>query len=346
MKKAAVAVAILVATAGCSQYEAPKADVKTTFQTYKVTSQKIPVYIEATGTVQPDLEGGAKILSPLSGVVERIFVNVGDPVKRGTPLVVVRSPDVNDTYSSYLSTQAQLKQAERAYNVNRQLFDVGAVTKNDLLASEASYEQLKALAEGLNKKLEIYGAGSREGYQPTLTLKAPIDARVADIQAHIGDRFDTGTALMTLANARRNVVVANIHDTDLPKLRKGETVTFSTDIFPDRQLNGVVSYISDVVDPDAKTVKVFIRIRNPVEDLKQNMFLRIRLLIEEKTLPVVPNTSILYKNQKFYVNVRRQGQNELKEVVPVMDASDRMVAVEGLRDGEEIVSSAIDLVKP
>ncbi len=347
MKTTAIAaIALLAAAAGCTQRDAPGPRPAPALQTYKVASKQVPVYIEATGTVQADLEGGARILPPVAGIVERIDVKVGDAVKRGTPLAELRSPDVSDAWSGYLSAQAQLRQAERTFDVNRKLFEVGAVTRNDLLASEAGYEQAKALAEGFAKKLEIYGAAPSGGQRQTLTLRAPIDGRVAEVQAHVGDRFDTGSSLMTLANARRNVVVANIYDTDLPRLGKGGPVSFTSDVVPDREFGGTISYIGDVEDPDSKTVKVYIRLREQADVLKQNMFLRIRLPIGQKVLPVVPKTSVLYKEGKFFVTVSSGGQTSLREVVPAMDVSDRMMAVEGLRDGEEIVASAIDLEKP
>jgi biotin carboxyl carrier protein len=115
--------------------------------------------------------------------VENIFVKVGDAVKVGIPLVSVRSPDVSDAYSNYLSNLSQVKQAERICNLNRQLFEIGAVTKNDLLASEANCEQLKALSQALKRKLEIYGVNSDSGFSDRLTIKSPMDGAVVEVPA-------------------------------------------------------------------------------------------------------------------------------------------------------------------
>lgn len=346
MKKAAILIIALSLLWSCSKGDPPKDETKDELHTYKVSSQKVQAYIEATGSIQADLEGAAKILSPLQGSVEKIFVKMGDHVKKGTPLAVLRSSDVSDAYASHLSTLSQLKQAERIYNLNKELFEVGAVTKNDLLNSEASYEQAKAISEGLKKKLDIYGASSQDASPDRLILKSPIDGNVADIQAHIGDRFDTTASLMIIANSNKVLVVANIYDTDIPKMRKGKDVTFYLDTFPDIQFKGVVSYISDVEDMDSKTIKTYIRILSGTDLFKQNMFLKIKILEGEKMLPVVPKTAIIYKEGKFYVNVKDGGQFTLKEVKPVRDASEKLMAVEGLKDGDEIVYSAIDLEKP
>ena len=285
----ALIITMLLLATGCSDKADPaKKDIKLTPHIYKTTILKVQGYIEATGTIQADLEGGARIMPPVPGVVDKIHVKFGEQVKAGAPLVSIRSADINDTYTSYQSSLSQLKQAERLYNLNKKLLEIGAVTRNDFLAAEAGYEQAKASSEGLKNKLEIYGAFSTKGFQDKLTVKAPISGYVADLQAHIGDRFDTGTAMITIANPNKVLVIANIYDTDIPKIHKNQAVSFYTDVFPDILFKGHITYISDVEDAESKTVKTYIRIHNHQNIFKQNMFLKIKIFDKEKYLSVIP----------------------------------------------------------
>lgn len=151
---------------------------------------------------------------------------------------------------------------------------------------------------------------------------------------------------MTVANPDRVMVVANIYDTDLLKIPKDKEVAFSTDIFPDKSFKGIVSYVSDVEDMDTRTIKVYIKIKEGKDLFKQNMFLKIKMLDGERNLPVVPKTACVYKDGKFYVNLAKKGQIELREIKTVQDISDKLMAVEGITDGDEIVYSAIELEKP
>ena len=345
MKKQVLLICFLLFLTACEKKVAPREDTRRELKTCTVAIQKVPAFIEATGTVQPDLEGGAKILSPLGGAVERILVKIGDSVRRGTPLASLRSSDVSDAHATYLSTLAQVKQAERSYDLNKKLFEIGAVTRNDLLASESNYEQTKALAEGLKKKLDIYGSAGG-GVRDTLVLRAPIEGRVVDIQAHLGDRFDTATPLMTVANPARSLLVANIYDTDISKLSKGRDVTFTADVFPGEIFKGVITYVSDVEDADSKTIKAYIKPLSGTALFKQNMFLKIRITGDEKLLPVVCKDAIVYRDGKFYVRVKNRELFELREIKPVRDVSDKLMAVEGVREGEIVASGAIDLEQP
>jgi cobalt-zinc-cadmium efflux system membrane fusion protein len=339
-----IAVAFLLA--GCtSTQEAKEKPPEKKIQIYKVSSQEVSSSIQATGTIQPDIEGSAKIISNLAGTVEGIFVKVGDKVNKGDSLCAIRSPDVSDTYSNYLSNLSQVRQAERIYGLNKQLFEVGAVTKNDLLASETNYEQAKALSAAFKKKLEIYGVNPESGFSDRLNVKSPMNGSVVEIQTHVGDRVDTTNVLMTVADPSKTVVVANIYDTDIVQIQQGKEVTFYTDVFPNIPFKGLIKYISDTSDPDTKTVKTYIRILSDQGRFRQNMFLKIKIGNGRKRLPVVPKTALLYKEGKFSVYLRVEGRNEVREVKPVVDVAEKFMAVEGLKEGDEVVLSAIELEK-
>ena len=117
-------------------------------------------------------------------------------------------------------------------------------------------------------------------------------------------------------------------------------------MFPDRSFKGTVSYISAQEDSDTKTVKAYIRLSGEKDIFKQNMFLRIQIVEGETMLPTLPKTAVIYREGKFYVNLKKGEQFTLREIKPVRDISEKVMAVEGLKDGEEIAYSAIELEKP
>jgi membrane fusion protein, heavy metal efflux system len=348
---------LFLAAVGCTNKAGQQAkEEKEELKIYKVISTEVQTYIEATGSVQPDLAGTAKVLPQLAGVITQIFVRVGDHVQKGDPLVAVSSPDVTDTFSNYFSNLTQLKQAERIYNLNKELFQIGAITKNDLLNSESAYNQLSAVSEGLKHKLRLYGyatdGDALRARQDTVLIKAPMSGVIADIQTHAGDRVDTGSLLMTVADPQNIVIVANIYDTDIPKVKKGSNVTFYVDAFPSTPFRGIITYVSDVSDMDAKTVKTFIRILDKKDLFKQNMFLKLKIEGEKRRLPLIPQSAMVYRDGKFYVYCPKTGKStgapqcELQEIKPVTEVPGKQMAVEGLQEGDEIVLTAIDLERP
>lgn len=332
---------------GCSSRVAAKKEGHIDVNTCNISSQEIQIFIETTGSVQADLEGRANIVSPLDGIVDRIFVKAGDRVRKGEHLLAVRSSGVSDTYANYLSVHLQLKQAERVYDLNKDLYQFGAITKNDLINTEANCEQLKAVEEGVKRKLNIYGINlvSYNNSQDSLTIKAPIEGVVVDIQTHTGDRVDSTTSLMTVADPGKVLVVANIYDTDIKKVLKGNEVIFSTDIFPEREFRGIITYVSDAVDVDSKTVKTYIKVSNDENLFKLNMFLKIKIADNKTVCQVIPKSSLLYKDGKFYAYVKGKEGCKLKKIKPISEVSENLIAVEGLADLDEIVLAAIDMEK-
>ena len=352
-----VGLILLSLIASCGKNgEATKKGAGEQLKTYKVSTSDVQAYIEATGSVQPDLQGSAKIVAHLAGMVARIFVKAGDSVRKGDPLLAVTSPEMTDTHTGYASALTQMKQAERVYNLNKQLFEIGAVTKNELLISQANYEQLKAVSEGLKNKLSIYGSrpdnGSGEDRREQLdaqTIRSPMNGTIADIVTHVGDKVDTSIPLMVVADPKNIVIVANIYDTDIPKVKKGSHVTFYADVYPDRPFHGVIAYVSDISDPDLKTVKTFIRIIEQDHLFKQNMFLKMKIEGEKKRLSIIPQTAMVYKDGKFYiycVSPDKERTCRLREIRPVKEVPGKLMAVEGVESGEEIVLSAIGMERP
>ena len=315
-------------------------------ETYKVFSKEVTSFIDATGSIQPDIAGSAKVVSYIPGTVENIFVKVGDSVKKGDVLASIRSPEVSDAYSSYLSALSQVKQTERLYNLNKQLYEIGAVTKNDFINSEANFEQVKAILESSKMKLEIYGVKPESGFSDKSTIKSPMNGTVVDIQTHIGDRTDTSNPILLLADPKKIMVVANIYDTDIPGIHTGKQVDFYADIHADRLFKGIIFYISDISDADSKTVKTYIRITGDSSHVfKQNMFLKMKILKSKKKLFVLPKTAMLYKDGKFIVFLVVGNGYKIQEIKPVQDVSDKLMAVEGVKEGDEVLLSAMSMEK-
>jgi cobalt-zinc-cadmium efflux system membrane fusion protein len=324
-------------------------DLKATKIVYEIaTSISIQTCLDATGHAQADIKGLAKVVSPLAGVVEQIKVGVGTEVKRGDPIAVVNCADISDLYSSYLSNKAQLYQAERLYELNKELFEKGIVNKSDFLTAEGNNNQIKATLKGQEAKMLQFGVTPGERFVSTLTVLAPLDGVVAELYSHLGDRTDSTQPIALVANPREMLVVADLHDVDLPFVgAKGSDVQFSTDLAPDRIWKGTIQYVGDVQDPDTKTIKVYIKVTESGTQFRQNMFFKIKILGETKTLPSISRSSLLYRDGKFYVYVEaKDSPPQLREVRPVRDVAGGRMAVEGIAIDDRIIVSAMDRERP
>jgi len=309
-------------------------------QTIQVVFQKVQDFVEATGSVQPDKEGVVKITSRLPGVVQSINVQVGDKVKKGQLLAVIKAPDTTDLYSQKISLTAQLEQSKRLYELKQRLYEVGAIPKSELMDAETNYKVIKAQLEGVEQRLRLLGGG-----MGVSNVRSPIDGVVYQISAHVGDSVDTSTEIMSVADPKRVMVVALLPEKDAFKVKRGNTVEFSISTYPDRNFKGIVKYVSDVVDPETHAVKVYIE-PSEKEPFKINMFFNIKILTGEKEYAVLPKRVLLYQDGKFYVYLLENGKIEKKEVVFVKELEDGNVVLEGLQEGQKVLLSPMREVSP
>ncbi|MEZ0360958.1 MAG: efflux RND transporter periplasmic adaptor subunit [Hydrogenobacter sp.] len=318
--------------------EEPKQQAKR--ETIEVVFEKVPEFVEATGYVQPDKEGTVKITSRLAGVVQSIKVQVGDAVKRGQVLATVKAPDITDLYSQKLSLSAQLVQAERLYRLKKELYEVGAISKSELMDAETNYKIIKAQLEGIQKKLELLG-----GSLGTITITSPVDGVVYQISAHVGDAVDQSTEILSIADPKKVMVVALLPDKDALRVKREDRAEFFISTYPEKRFSGTIKYVSDVVDPDTRTVKVFIEPFEK-EPFKINMFFNIKIIIGQETYAVVPKSAILYQDGKFYVYVLKDDKPVKEEVNFIKELEDGRVALFGLEKGQKVLLNPIREVSP
>lgn len=331
---------LLIASCGGQKALKEEPEKQANREVVEVVFERVPEFVEATGYVQPDRDGTVKITSRLAGVVQSIKVQVGDAVKRGQVLATVKAPDTTDLYSQKLSLSAQLVQAERLYRLKKELYEVGAIPKSELMEAETSYKVIKAQLEGIQKKLELLG-----GSLGTITIKAPVDGVVYQISAHVGDAVDQSTDILSIADPKKVIVVALLPDKDAFKVKRGDKAEFFISTYPEKRFSGTIKYVSDVADPDTRTVKVFIEPYEK-EAFKINMFFNIKIITGQKTYAVVPKSAILYQDGKFYVYVLKDDRPVKEEVKFIKELEDGRVALLGLEKGQKALLNPMREVSP
>lgn len=300
--------------------------------------------ISTTASVQPSPDGIVSITAPVTGTINKIHVTVGDKISSGSPLITIRSSDVSDVQSDQLAAKAAYAQAKHVYAMNKELFKLGAITANDLALSMSNLQQAEAMVKGFSQKLNYYGAASDQ----TLTLHSPISGVVYEVGTHLGEKVtnDTAQALIKIANPHKKVVVATVYEKNLSAFFVGKQVDIKLENSETEPIKGTVTYISDVLDPENKTIKVYIQPSVDSAELRINMFANISSGAEKKDVFRIPKKSLLFKEGKFIVFVKKNNQFTPLNVTLVSDdPKDSFSLVKGLPENTQIALEAIALEK-
>lgn len=218
--------------------------------------------IRMVGKIAYDETKVKYITSWVPGRLDRLYADfTGIRVKKGDHMVYMYSPEL-------LATQEELLQAKKAV-------DALGKTKSRILKKtagetfDAAREKLKlyGLTEDQIKKIETTNKASDH-----LTINAPIGGIVVHKNAKEGMYVQTGTEIYTIADLSKLWIYFEAYESDLPWLRYGQSVQFTSPSFPGEQFEAIISFIDPVVDPKKRTVKVRAIVDNNDNLLKPNMF--------------------------------------------------------------------------
>jgi RND family efflux transporter MFP subunit len=168
---------------------------------------------------------------------------------------------------------------------------------------------------------------------PYLQLVSPIDGRVIEREALIGQYIEPQKPLFTVSDLTVLWAVLDAREADLPHLAAGRAVHVRTSVYPDRTWDGRIAQVGDVVDEKSRTVKVRVDTPNTGMLLKPNMFIQGDVLdaISSRDVLTVPEEAIQTFNGDSVVFVRTAPDRFLvRPVEPGERIGNRRVIVKGL----------------
>jgi Cu(I)/Ag(I) efflux system membrane fusion protein len=220
--------------------------------------------VRMVGKIAYDETKLAYITAWVPGRLDRLYADyTGVTVSKGDHLVDIYSPEL-------LAAQEELIQAH------------AAVTALDNTTSLVLRSTAQATIEATRDKLRLWGlTGAQITHIETtretsdhLTIYAPIGGVVVHKDAKEGMYVSTGTRIYTIADLTRLWVMFEAYESDLPWLRFGQRVEFTSPAFPGRRFGAVISFIDPLVDPKTRTVGVRAIVENKDRRLKPDMFVR------------------------------------------------------------------------
>lgn len=208
----------------------------------------------------------------------------------------VAEQNVDASRRTVISDQAEVALRELEFDRAQTLLTKGAgttdardVANTTLKQSRAALERDEALEAAADKSvaLTIANIGSaRAALELTkivlgyTTLAAPYDGVILVRQAELGEVVSPGAAIVTLADIDHVWLRAYVNETDIGKIRLGETATVTTDSYPGKEYPGRISFISEAAEFTPKSVETHAE--------RVTLVYRIRIDIENPSHELVP----------------------------------------------------------
>jgi membrane fusion protein, heavy metal efflux system len=298
-----------------------------------------------TGTVSPDVSRNVPVISMVSGRVVKIHARVGDTVTKGQVLLSVHSDDLLNGFSDYQKSVADEALARSQLERSQDLYGHGAISQNDLQVAQNAEEKAKVDLGTKAQHLRLLGK-SPERPDGVVDIVAPVSGVITDQQVTNAAGVQAlGSTPFTISDLSHVWIVCDVYENDLPGVHVGDGAELRLNAYPGQTFTGVISNIGAVLDPNLRTAKVRVEVRNP-GIMRLGMFATATFRGQSpETRTVVQASAILHLHDRdwIYVPAPDQALRRQEVVGGNLLAGGLQEIKSGLAPGQTLVRDALIL---
>jgi membrane fusion protein, heavy metal efflux system len=333
-----------------------------------------PEVVEATGRIIPADERTWRLGAVVEGRFEKTGVEAGDRVKKDQWLAGMHSHDIHDSRADHRRAVSERQRAEenlaiaiRQRDRARRLLEMKAGSSEQVDAAEAEVVRAEAavraakvevervlqhIVEVLQVPVDAPEETADEEHGDLIPIKAPEAGIVLKRLVTTGTVVTAGQELFVIADLSKVLMVAQVPEAFLGRLRKGQAVTVTVQSYPDRQFPGRIERLAEELDPETRTVQVRIALANPGGALKPESYAKAAIPIGAARPAIFIATSAVQDidgASSVFVQTS-PGKFEMRTValgrtVPGTAGKDRVEVTDGLAAGEMVAVEGAFLLK-
>jgi membrane fusion protein, heavy metal efflux system len=302
--------------------------------------------LNATGVVQPDITRAVPVISLAAGRVVELKARLGDVVEKGQLLLRVRSNDVSGAYQTYLKAENDERLARVQLDRAQTLYDKGAIAKSALEQAQATEADAKADLNAATEQLHTLGI-DKDHPSGIVDIVAPISGVITDQQVTnaAGVQGLAGPNPFTISDLSYVWIVCDVYENDLDAVRVGDLADIRLNTYPNQVFKARVDNILPVLDPNLRTAKVRLEVKNPGQ-MRVGMFATATFYGKQpETHSAVPASAILHLHDRewVYAPLGNAHFRRLEVVTGNMLPGNQQEIVSGIKPGDKVVSNALDL---
>jgi RND family efflux transporter MFP subunit len=329
---------------------------------------RIPGYVVAIHQAK-DADGRFRPLEP------------GEPVTSGLILARIRATDyqavvdkargasdessagINAAEAQLAEAQAGLAQADADFARMQALWQQESITKPAYDGSKARLDVARAKVDAAEAAVaaarQRSTAASAQLQEARIALsdtelRAPFTGTLLERRVDVGTLVAAGTPAFIVADLHVVKARFSIPDTALREFRVGQLLPLTVDAFGDERFEGRVLSLAAAADPKSRSFEINVVVANPDLKLRSGMIASIQvaesgtghrqLLIPLDALVHDPSTD----RYLVYTVEERDGKAVAKAISirPGPMAGNQVSILDGLREGQRIVTSGANLLRP
>ena len=256
------------------------------------------------GKISADNNKLIEIYPVVGGNVVKVYVELGDYVKKGQLLATIRSTQVAGYEKDLSDAENDVVVAKNNLKTAQELFEGKLNTERDVLTAKSELMKAQSQLSRIRETYRIYNLKPGAIYE----VRSPISGFILEknINQDMLLRDDHTNNIFDVAEIDEVWALANVSESDIRDVVLGSDADVTTLSYPDKSFHGIVDKIFNFIDPETKAMKVRIKLKNPGFVLKPEMKATIKLSYEQKEkMLAVPSSSVIFDKSKNYVMVYR-----------------------------------------
>ena len=287
-------------------------------RTTPLAYQEVSRQIELSTTLQGYEE--MNISPSLTGIIEKIYVEVGDRVRKGDTLVRMDQNQLNTTRLAYANLQIEMNRV-------RMLLESEAI-------SQQTYDQTKLSFDQTAESLRFL--------EENTFVLAQYDGVISSKSYEDGELYAGAQPILRLTQINELKAYVNVPETYFPKVKEGMKVNVYSDIYPDKVFPATIEIVYPTVDPASHTFTLKLRIPNRSELIRPGMYVSTVLDLGRTEALVVPYQAVLrlIGSNNRYVFVDEGGVAK-RVFVEIGERHDQTIEIssDSLKVGDPIVTT-------
>ncbi len=277
-------------------------------QTGVIEQQNLTSVVKASGQLTVPPQNKAVVNALVGGVIRRINVVEGQPVRKGQVVVAIENPDFIRLQQEYLTSKDNIVYLAQEFERQRILKEADAGIGKVYQQASANYAAEKSKLLTLQKQLQqihINPSMVSKGKLITVVpVTAPISGTIGKITLSIGTFTDASSPIMEIVNNSTIYCDLQVFEKDIAKVSVGQTVNFILTNQKDKNVSGRVTGINKSFEQENKSVVVHAVLNNVANlNLIAGMYVSGFIETGKQLVSAVPKDAIVKANDKSYIFV-------------------------------------------
>lgn len=310
-----------------------------TTTTATATMEQVKNQLNFYGKILPDNNKMVEIFPIVGGHVTKVYVELGDYVKKGQLLATIQSTEVAGFEKELDDATSDLIVATNKLKVATEMYAGNLTTERDVLEAKTDLEKAKSQLSRIQQTYKIYSIKKDATYE----VRAPLSGFITEKAINEGMllRSDKTDNIFDIAQIDDVWAILNINESDISQVRLGVDATITTLSYPDKKFYGKVDKIYNIIDPETKAMQARVKLENKDFLLKPDMRATIELSFhEDKKMIAIPSSAIVFDKSKTYVMIFKDRNNIRTQQIEIYrQVGDIAFIASGLNEGEQVITT-------